>query len=174
MDLEPQVAKNTADIAAVTNTVTRLATVQENAEKQRIEDRDMLRKLVDRLTDVSEKMGVTVVMQANIERLVEMQGELKGDLRALRHDHNNTKQAAQGLPILGDKLSEAERRVAALNVRGDALEGRIAAVEAWRNKMDGAGGAIKTIGSAMWAVFGAGVLALGYFVLKLFLKGGPE
>ena len=164
MTAEDDVRKNTQDIHTLTVNMTRLTTIVENSEKRHDSDMVMMKEAVQGISRLNERIGATVGMEKDISSMRDMLGELKGDTRTLRHDLNNALNAINGITALGEKLNEATSTIAAQGAKIEALE-------SWRDRLDGAGGALKGVGSALWAVFGTGIIAIGFFVFRAYFAG---
>lgn len=159
-----QTQRNTDDIHELTVNVTRLTSLVENSEKRRQEDAVVLRETAAGINKLGERIAGLVSLEKDIHALHQSLSDQRGDIRTLRHDLNNIAQAMNGMPILGEKAAEAARTLATHGAKIEALE-------TWRDQLDGARGTLKWVGRALWAVFGSGILAVGYFILQLFLTG---
>lgn len=160
VDLEQQTQQNTKDIHTLTIQVNKLATIVEFAEKHHESDRQDMRDVVSGLKGLNEKIGALANLQEKI-------GLMTGEIGKLRHDIKNLENAQSGIPMLRDKLTYNEKGVA-------DHETRLAAIEKWRDRKDGAAGAVNWLLHGFWAVFGSAILAVVGFVLWLFFnhKGG--
>lgn len=165
MTVEDDVRKNSDDIHTLTVNVTRLATIVENSEKRHDSDFEMMKEAVKGISRLNERITATVSMEKDIAEMRGLIAEQKGDVRTIRHDLNNALNSLNGIGILGEKLNDATSAIAAQGAKIEALE-------TWRNKLDGAGGALRLAGSALWALVGSGVVALGYFAFRQFFGGG--
>lgn len=165
MSLREEVRKNASDIHVLTVNITKLTTVVESAEKRRDSDMAILSKAVDNISGLKEHMGQALGIEKDITELRSALAELKGDIRTVRHDLNNATNAISGIALLGEKVN-------GLSSDFTTVQDKVNSFEKWKDKIDGAGGALKGVGSALWAVFGAATLAVCYFVLKDFFKDG--
>jgi len=164
MTTEEEVRKNTNDIHALTINVTRIATIVETSEKRHDSDMEMMKEAVRGISQLNERIGVTTGMERDITALRDLIAEQKGDLRTIRHDLNNALNALPAVGMVNEKLNEATSTIAAQGAKIEALE-------SWRDKLDGAGGALKGVGAALWGVFGTGITAIGFFIFKAYFSG---
>lgn len=105
--LKEDTKQNTKDISELTNVVTRLATIQENAEKQREEDRMLLRELAKNAESLDRKISEALHIVADVNKL-------KEDYRALNHDFKNHDNVIVGLvpkieAIIKNDVRQAEQ-----------------------------------------------------------------
>ena len=161
MALEQVVQQNTSDIKQLTINITRLATMMENSEKRHDGDMDDVKELTVGINKLTERINAVVNMEKDISAIRDALSDKTGDIRTLRHDLNNMANAMGGITLLNEKLNELSKTVAEQGVE-------ISALKTWRNKMEGAGSAIKGMGAALWALMGAGVCALLAYLIKLF------
>lgn len=152
MEVEVETRQNTRDISALTNTVTRLATIVEQSEKRNDEDRGTMREIFSNLKGLNDKVGVFTTVSEKVSALSEQQG-------ALRHDIKNIQQGMQALPLLKNREGELDKFVAGHEIR-------LKTIETWKDKHDGAAGAIKIVIHLLWAVFGSGITAMGFYFMS--------
>src|SRR5206468_1617989 len=100
-----------------------------------------------------------------IATLREVMSDKTGDIRTIRHDLNNVLNAVTGLTLLNEKISEINKNIAAHGAKIEALEG-------WRDKAEGAAGAVKVMANIFWALFGGAIMTSVYFLAKLFFTVG--
>ena len=164
-----QTQKNTDDIHHLSLSVERLTATVEASEKRREGDMQLFRDAANNLTKLNERIGALVGIEKDIAALTGFVNEQKGDLRTLRHDLNNISNAMQGMPVLGEKINEVNKTLA-------AHEAKIEALETWRDKFDGGRETVGWLVRGFWAVFGTGILAGLYMIVQLFMtkSGGPH
>lgn len=156
MEIEVETRQNTRDISALAINVTRLTTLVESGEKRHAEDRQTMRDIFDGLKTLNDKIGGVTAMQDKI-------AELSSQLGGIKHDIKNLDSVMQGLPMVKKDVVENEKAIAAHDTRLDALE-------LWKNKHDGATGAVKVFIHVLWAVFGSGVTAMCFYFLSDFFQ----
>ena len=159
MTTEDEVRKITTDLQSVTILVARLGTMQENSEKRIDTLTGVTQEAVNGMNRLNERMSATVGMERDIAGIKETLGERFGDIRAIRHDLNNVLTSMGGIPILNDKINENAKLLAAQGVKIEALE-------TWRDKVDGAAGAVAIMGKVFWAVFGGAIITGIYVVVQ--------
>lgn len=159
--LKEETKQNTKDIAAVVRTVDRLALIQENAEKSRIEDRDILRELAKNTQALEAKITEALHMANDVAKL-------KEDYRALSHDIKNHDNVITGLvpkieQIIKNDVSQGEqlkvlndwhkreREKDLIEVGGEQLKKK-----QWQ--------VITAVGSACAAIAGFIAWCIGYFL----------
>lgn len=147
-------SKNAEDIKQLTVTVTRIATIVENAENRYQNDIAVIRQAMENISKLNERFGSVVSMEKDI-------GTLTGDVRTIRHDLNNVINGMKAIDILATRVTDNEKDIS-------SHEARITNIETWKNQHDGATGAFKGIAKALWAVFGTGIVAIGGFILYMF------
>ena len=90
---------------------------------------------------------------------------LGGEVGKLRHDLRNAENAINGMPLLQKMITENQNKIAALTAQ-------TAELMKWKDKHEGAAGAIASAAKALWTLFGGGVMALGYFLLRAYFTPG--
>lgn len=98
---------NARDISALTNVVTRLATVQENAEKQRQEDRELLRELAKNAESLDRKISDALQVVGEVNKLKEDYHAMSRDVRNIENSYNSMSPKVDDL-IKSDAASNAE------------------------------------------------------------------
>lgn len=191
MNLEEDVRSNTRDIQALTNTVTRLVAMHESAEKRHETDMVTIRDAVKSIQDLNQKMTATIGMQKDIEGMTEKMAECREEIRVLRHDVRSFESVSELVSIVNREVAEARSKITSLErTVGDnarrieklteqmsdvtsnqaSAQTEIKALTAWKDKVEAATGAVKGVGKAFWAVFGAGILGVGYFILQKYFQ----
>ena len=176
-DVEQETRSNSKDIQALTNTVTRVVTMQENAEKRHEEMMRMVSKAVSTTEELSQKMAETIGMQKDIKTLSENYTALSGDTRANRHDVQNALQGIKAIDTVNSRVTECATKIATLmemKSQVTLIESRqtdnmkivtanntdIEALKAWRNKHSGATGMAKYVISGVWVILGGAVVIM--------------
>lgn len=159
MEVEFEVRQNTRDIANLTNTVTRVATLVESGEKRHEEDRQSMRDIFSGLKQLNDKIGNFTGMQ---EKVVDISTQMGG----LRHDVKNLEQGMQAIPLLKNKEVENEKFIG-------NHELRIAELEKFKNKHDGATGAVRLMIHVLWAVFGSVITTMAFYFMSDFFRHTP-
>lgn len=142
------------DIKTLVVSVTRLSVMMENSEKRHDADIKLITDAVRGINGLQEKVAATLNLEKDIAIVRDSLSEIKGDVRTTRHDLNNALQTLHALPVMQKLIAE----------QGIKIEG----LETWRDEIKGAASAAGAIAKGAWAIFGAGLLALGYSVLKIF------
>jgi hypothetical protein len=160
LGMEKDIEQAQQDIKTLVVNVTRLSVMMENSEKRHDEDMKLISEAVRGINGLQQKVASTLNLDKDIVMINEKLGEIKGDVRTTRHDLNTALNALQALPIMQKLIAEQGIKIETL--------------ETWRDEIKGASSAVGTIMKGAWAVFGAGALALGYALLKLFFGGSGE
>lgn len=163
MTVEDDVKKNSADIQSLTVNMTRLAVIVENSEKRHDSDMGTIKEAVQGIQRLNERIGETIGMERDISAIKDTIAEKTGDIRTIRHDVNTILTALKAIEILNDKIAENAKLTAGHTAEIDALK-------AWRDRVDGATGAVKIVAYGFWLIFGSGIVAGGYFLIKLFVS----
>lgn len=168
--LEEQTYKNSEDIHELTVSVTRIATIQENSEKRRDRDMEMFREAVTSINKLNERVSGYISMEKDIATLRELLSEKMSDIRTIRHDVNNMSNTLTGLPIINEKLGDASKAIAERVKVDEAIDARVIALEAWKNKAEGGALAIKTGAIALWSMGGSMIITLLWSFLKSYFS----
>lgn len=159
MEVEFEVRQNTRDIANLTNTVTRVATLVESGEKRHEEDRQSMRDIYGSLKQLNEKIGNFTGMQDKVT-------DISTQMGGLRHDVKNLENGMQAIPLLKNKEVENEKFIS-------NHELRIAELEKFKNKHDGATGAVRIMIHGVWAVFGGMITMMAMYFFSDFFRHTP-
>lgn len=159
MEIEVETRQNTRDIATLTNNVTRLTVLVENGEKRHDEDRQTMRDIFSGLKSLNDKIGGVTNMQEKVNELASQMG-------GLRHDVKNLENGMQAIPLLKNKEVENEKKLV-------EHETRINTLESFKDKHDASTSTAKLFIHVLWAVFGSGITALGFYFLSDFFQHNP-
>jgi chromosome segregation ATPase len=160
MPLDEETRQNTRDIASLAATVGKLATTVEYTEKSHEEDRKSVKELATELRTLNDKLGSMNGVQKEL-------GTLAGEVGKLRHDLKNTEQAQQAIPLIKEYVAKVDKQVADHETRVDILE-------KWKERSDGATGAVRVIIHALWAFASIGGLSFLAWLLRSWSKVGGE
>lgn len=158
MNVEQETRQNTKDIASLAATVGKLATVFEYSEKAHEKDRRNLEAITAELRTLNDKLTGMNGVQKEI-------GTLMGEVGKLRHDIKNMEQPLAAIPLIKEALAGADKKSSDHEIRIDFLE-------KWKERSDGATGAVKIIIHMLWAFVAAGGLSFIAWMAGLFNSGG--
>ena len=164
MDLEVETRKNTEATHQLTVTVTRLATLLESHEKLRVLDAEMIKRAVEGISALGERMNSTIGMEKDIASIKEKLAEKNDDIRTIRNDIDKLLSTAQAIAALTDDSNENAKAIV-------DIEGRLKTLEAWHDKVDGGAAAVKYIAYVFWTVFGSAILGALYYVARMYFTG---
>lgn len=105
--VQAETKQNTKDIGALVRVVDKLAFVQENAEKQRQEDRELLRELAKNAESLDRKISDTLQVVGEVNKLKEDYHAMSRDVRGLENIQNSLVPKIDEL-IKSDAASNAE------------------------------------------------------------------
>ncbi len=146
--------QNTKDIAALAATVDKLATVFQYAEKAHEEDRKDLKEITTELRTLNEKLSGMNGVQKEL-------GALTGEVGKLRHDLKTAETVLQAVPLIKESLVSSSEK-------SDEQERRIDGLEKWKERTDGAAGAVRVIIHAIWAFVSIGGLGFIGWIMGAF------
>lgn len=151
-----QIKENSRNIAALTNTVTRLATIVETSEKQRADDRHDMRGIYESLKALNDKIADLTLIRQQIN-------DLSGQVGGLRHDVKNIENGQGAIPLIKEKLVEVEKDILSLQTSVEDFK-------TFKDKHEGATGVVHVIIHLVWAVFGTGIISVGYYILSNYFQ----
>lgn len=154
--IESVVATHSEEIKQLALSTQSLIEIAKNSEKQRIDDVAVMKDLAHGINTLNEKLNGALSLSGDMS-------QVKEDLRVVKHDLMKYEQAIAGIDTLNDKASS-------LSNRSTALETRLSQVEKIIDQATGGLRVAKSGVSAIWAVFGAGAVALIGFVMYLFFS----
>lgn len=175
-----QTLENTRNIAALTNTVTELATIVKITEKQRDQDRVDMREIVSSIKGLSDKIGSMSGFQETIH-------ELKENVRIAAHDARSAQGALNLIPDFKERLGKVEstqdahgERIKSVEDKLElqardgnimstdigALKSDVSAINTWRSEIKGGAVAVEKISKAAWAIIGGVVVVIGWVLIN--------
>lgn len=150
---DPQTQQNSADIKELTISVTRVVTMVESSEKRHDGDMEVVKRLALGIEQMTEKMSILPMLNEKVTNTMaslQAQGE-RLERMSLKIESNTKDITNQGKQVA-------------------TVETQVGALETWRNKLDGAGGAIKGIAYVLWAIFGTALVSGGYFLIQFCIE----
>lgn len=96
--------KHDGDISSLTVQLTRLATIVENSEKQRLEDNGAFKNALIDIRQISDNMSKVLVLQTEFGTLKDLTAELKNLVKNHDHSIGTLKNANLMLPDLKERI----------------------------------------------------------------------
>lgn len=115
--VKEETKQNTQDIHELTRVVDRLAVLQEQSEKSRIEDRTLLRDLAQAMQSLDKQVTEALHVAGEVR-------QLKEDYRVMHHDMNTIKGVQTGLASKVEQLVKNDTK----------QDGDIKYLKEWRGK----------------------------------------
>lgn len=144
------IKQNTRDIHALTNTVTRIATIVEANQK------DYANTMVT-LRELSEKVGTTISMK-------DTQSGLREDVRVIRHDLNDVKLGMNAIALVKEKLEEHKvdtlEKITDLKTAVALLSAQVKAVTERNIRIDGGVRIVEKLSGWVWALLSGLIVAV--------------
>lgn len=146
MSADEQIRENTRNIATLATSVTELSTMFKVTEETRKEERADVKAVVTELKALNQKMVSIDTLQKDVSQLM-------GDVRALYEKNNGLNLTVTNFEPLKEKQVEADKKLV-------DHEGRINAIESWKDKKEGAWDGGKFIVHILWAFISIGGLSM--------------
>lgn len=143
--LEADVRRNRDDLAALTNQVTKIATIVEGSEKRHESDIVMWREALAGIKQLNEGVNKTLLLEKDVAALFKEDSRQDAEIRILKHDITDIKNAQQSLVYISEMRTKIE------------------AFENLSQQIIGGGKAVEKMGKGAWTVIttvagGVGVL----------------